>query len=129
MYPTSGTHPYVLPWGLLHDDTDRGPLWDPSLNVYSYLYDVDADSFSAVLAAPPPQWLAFNGRWGDQTYPLGDRRQYQFAGQYHYVDGPLGPQFKHLARRHVCQAADDEPCHVRDDIHSSSPRTTFDLDT
>ena len=31
MYATPGLHPYILPWGLLHDQTDRGPLWDPSL--------------------------------------------------------------------------------------------------
>ncbi len=43
MYATPGNHPYVLPFGMLKDVTDRGPLWDPSLNTYSYFYDYVAD--------------------------------------------------------------------------------------
>ncbi|KAK6607731.1 vacuolar protein sorting-associated protein [Botrytis cinerea] len=31
MYATPGTHPYVLPFKLLADVTDKGPIWDPSL--------------------------------------------------------------------------------------------------
>jgi hypothetical protein len=43
MYATPGLHPYVLPFKLLADETDRGPLWDPALNNLAYWYDYEAD--------------------------------------------------------------------------------------
>ena len=39
MYPTPGEHPYVLPFKMLKDVTDKGPLWDPAMNNYAYHYD------------------------------------------------------------------------------------------
>ncbi|KAJ2902086.1 vacuolar protein sorting-associated protein [Zalerion maritima] len=42
MYANPGDHPYVLPFNMLRDQTDRGPMWDPSLNTYSYFYDYRA---------------------------------------------------------------------------------------
>ncbi|KAH1598432.1 hypothetical protein KXX34_008157 [Aspergillus fumigatus] len=116
MYATPGVHSYVLPWGLLHDQTDRGPLWDPLLNSHMYTYDHVNDTLRASTASPlaPTEWFYFNGHWGDKFYPLGDRRQYRFAGQYHYVNGPLGPRFKHLHRRKVCQGPDEDPCVIKD---------------
>lgn len=48
MYAFPGPHPYVLPFQMLKDDTDRGPLWDPALNHYAYFYDY-TDS------PPPPE--------------------------------------------------------------------------
>lgn len=48
MYAFPGPHPYVLPFQMLKDDTDRGPLWDPSLNQYAYFYNYK-DS------PPPPE--------------------------------------------------------------------------
>ncbi len=39
MYANPGDHPYILPFSLLRDQTDRGPMWDPSLNTYAYYYD------------------------------------------------------------------------------------------
>lgn len=47
MYAFPGPHPYVLPFQMLKDETDRGPLWDPALNNYAYFYDYN-DS-------PPPE--------------------------------------------------------------------------
>ncbi|PWY92925.1 hypothetical protein BO70DRAFT_349206 [Aspergillus heteromorphus CBS 117.55] len=118
MYATPGIHAYILPWGLLHDQTDRGPLWDPLLNAHTYTYDHDSDTLRASTVTPssPTEWFDFNGHWGDKFYPLGDQRQYRFAGQYHYVNGPLGPRFKHLNRRKVCQQRDDSPCVIKDYI-------------
>ncbi|KKK12191.1 hypothetical protein ARAM_003812, partial [Aspergillus rambellii] len=118
MYATPGVHPYILPWGLLHDQTDRGPLWDPLLNSHSYTYDVANDTLRASTLNPasPTEWFYFKGQWGDKFYQLGDRRQYRFAGQYHYVNGPLGPWFKHLNRRKVCQGPDEDPCLIKDYI-------------
>lgn len=42
MYAFPGPHAYVLPFKMLKDDTDRGPMWDPSLNKYAYFYDYTA---------------------------------------------------------------------------------------
>ncbi|KAL9083552.1 MAG: hypothetical protein Q9165_008477 [Trypethelium subeluteriae] len=154
MYATPGTHAYILPWGLLHDETDRGPLWDPTLNLYSYTYELPSKPFassdtnsilhdptldsniptalpsdlahpadatlaqsedaSAQIRRPilrassrtphaPLEWFLFRGHWGDKVYPLSDERQYRFAGQYHYVSGPIGPWAKRLDRTTICQ--------------------------
>ncbi|KAI4185208.1 MAG: hypothetical protein L6R41_004265 [Letrouitia leprolyta] len=112
MYATPGRHPYVLPLGLLHDQTDRGPLWDPALNALSYNYNYHTDNLSPSNLNPeaPTEWFYFNGHWGDRFYPLEDARQYVFAGQYHYVNGPLGPRWKHLGRNGLCQGRSDDPC-------------------
>jgi hypothetical protein len=121
MYATPGTHSYILPWGLLHDQTDRGPLWDPALNMHAYTYDLLNDTLRASQLTPtsPTEWFHFNGRWGDKFYPLGDTRQYRFAGQYHYVNGPLGPKFKNLGRTQICQDK-AAPCNVKNWLGGSS---------
>ncbi|CBX95934.1 similar to vacuolar sorting-associated protein [Plenodomus lingam JN3] len=105
MYATAGLHPYVLPGGILHDVTDRGPLWDPVQNMYSYTYDYQNDTLlsSQLNPAAPVSWFYFGGHWGDKFYQLSDPRQYRFLGQYHYVNGPLGPRFKNLGRQEICQ--------------------------
>ncbi|KAL7772737.1 hypothetical protein CFE70_002699 [Pyrenophora teres f. teres 0-1] len=105
MYATAGLHPYVLPGGILHDVTDRGPLWDPVMNMYSYKYDYQDDKLvpSNLNPVAPVSWFYFAGHWGDKFYPLSDPRQYRFLGQYHYVNGPLGPRFKNLGRQEICQ--------------------------
>lgn len=115
MYALPGTHPYVLPWGILHDVTDRGPLWDPALNSHAYTYDHKNDTLRSSNRTPnaPVGWFDFAGKWGDKFYPLGDKRQYRFAGQYHYVNGPLGPKFKHLGRKKICQGSDSSPCVIK----------------
>ncbi|KAH3946499.1 hypothetical protein HBI81_027610 [Parastagonospora nodorum] len=105
MYATAGVHPYVLPGGILHDVTDRGPLWDPAQNMYSFTYDYRTDKLLSSNLTPtaPTSWFYFAGHWGDKFYPLSDPRQYRFVGQYHYVNGPLGPRFKNLGRQEICQ--------------------------
>jgi hypothetical protein len=115
MYATPGVHTYVLPFGLLHDITDRGPLWDPILNMASYTYDYKKDLLRSSTLNPrvPTEWFYFWGHWGDKFYPLDDPRQYRFAGQYHYVNGPLGPRFKRLGRNRICQGAEHEPCRIQ----------------
>ena len=115
MYATSGLHPYALPFSILHDVTSRGPLWDPALNFHSYAYRPSTDKLlaSALTPSSPVPWFYFNGHWGDKFYPLSDSRQYGFGGQYHYVNGPLGPRFKNLGRRKVCQGGEDDECPIR----------------
>lgn len=148
MYAMPGTHPYVLPFGLLADVTDKGPLWDPALHYYAYhlntslTHDVDAklfpsthghgalsgeslhslqvhhstDVFTPAKCNPdaPTSWFWFKGHWGDKFYELSDERQWRFAGQYHYVNGPLGPRFKNLGRSRVCQSG--KQCRMLDSI-------------
>lgn len=127
MYPLPGIHPYVLPFKMLKDVTDKGPLWDPALNNYAYHYDYTLDQVhrddhtkdssqteangvpqSLVPAASnpdaPTSWFYYRGRWGDEVYSLADHRQWRLFGQYHYVTGPDGPRFKTLNRRKICQS-------------------------
>ncbi|KXL44186.1 MAG: hypothetical protein FE78DRAFT_437878, partial [Acidomyces sp. 'richmondensis'] len=100
-------------FGLLHDQTDRGPLWDPALNVKAFTYQTGEKSLRASLLNPqaPVGWLNYAGHWGDKYYPLSDPRQYRFAGQYHYVNGPTGPKFKRLGREQICQGRG--PCNIK----------------
>lgn len=122
MYATPGTHAYILPWGLLHDITDRGPLWDPALNLFSFTYNHTTDELRSSTRTPqaPTNWFYFHGHWGDKFYPLSDPRQYRFAGQYHYVNGPLGPRYKNLGRKKVCQGNGD--CVIKEYLERSLRR-------
>lgn len=149
MYAQPGTHPYVLPFGMLADVTDKGPLWDPALNYLGFhfntsiTHEVDAKSFlsphsTTPLSAPqksqlesfqpansnptaPTGWWWFNGHWGDKFYALSDRRQWRFAGQYHYVNGPLGPRYKNLGRSKVCQSRGQ--CLIVDSLAAGKKRS------
>ena len=116
MYRTPGVQRYILPFGLLQDITDRGPLWDPMLNLYSYTYDPWADERRTGDATPdaPPEWFDYAGRWGDKRYPMDDPRQYTFVGELHYVSGPTGPKFKNLDRSRICQGGDEDGCEIRE---------------
>lgn len=60
MYAFPGPHAYVLPFHMLKDETDRGPLWDPSLNNYAYFYDYTE-------APPPPE--EDEGSEEDEVHP------------------------------------------------------------
>lgn len=121
MYATPGDHPYVLPFKMLKDVSDKGPLWDPALNNYAYHYNYKLEKHtqldeeiiqakhtpSLVPAAKnpdaPTSWFHYNGYWGDRLYTLADIRQWRLFGQYHYVTGPTGPKFKQLNRFKMCQ--------------------------
>ncbi|KAI0387110.1 hypothetical protein F5Y04DRAFT_76970 [Hypomontagnella monticulosa] len=109
MYATPGDHPYVLPFKMLKDVTDRGPLWDPAKNLRGYWYDYTTTKDDRGLepvkenADEPTSWFHYKGTWGDKLYGLDDVRQWRLFGQYHYVTGPQGPKFKNLGREKVCQ--------------------------
>ncbi len=124
MYATPGSHPYILPLGILHDETDRGPLWDPALNSHMYTYNHLNDILHASNITPhaPTEWFYFGGKWGDKFYPLDDERQYGILGEYHYVSGPLGPRFKHLERRKVCQGSYTDPCIIKNRLGTNEVR-------
>ncbi|KAI9743941.1 MAG: Vacuolar protein sorting-associated protein 62 [Claussenomyces sp. TS43310] len=134
MYATPGKHPYVIPFGILKDVTDKGPLWDPAQNFHSYHYDTTAaegedrghrrrslspateqDPFldgiktlTPTTNTPdaPTSWFHFAGHWGGKLLPRSDSRQYAFFSERAYVSGPPGPKFKALGRRHTCLRAD-----------------------
>lgn len=109
MYAMPGDHPYVLPFKMLKDVTDRGPLWDPAQNFRGYWYNYTTTDPAGGLAPvkenpdAPTDWFHYEGPWGDKLYGLNDLRQWRLFGQYHYVTGPVGPKFKNLGRQRVCQ--------------------------
>jgi hypothetical protein len=131
MYPTPGIQDYVLPFRILRDQTDKGPLWDPLMNIYSYHYNttVAAGTDHSIRSVPDPQadtltpssltpdapisWFYYGGHWGDRYYPRSDRRQYQLGTEKAYVSGPFGPRFKALGRRTVCPRDD---CVIKDSV-------------
>ncbi|KAJ5718702.1 hypothetical protein N7488_004348 [Penicillium malachiteum] len=108
-YAVAGQHDHTipglnLPTGLLLDYTDRGILWDPTLNTYAYTYDPSTGKFTGD-GKSPVAWLNFNGRWGD-AQPPGEP---SIFGEAKYVAGPNGPKFKTLSRKKVCPST---PCIV-----------------
>lgn len=94
-----------LPTGFLVDYTDRGHLWDPVLNAYSYIYKVADRTFEAASPGAPLGLVNFNGKWGDDQPP----NEPSIFGEAKYVAGPNGPKFKSLDRKHVCPST---PCIV-----------------
>ncbi|KAL8344151.1 hypothetical protein RB601_004599 [Gaeumannomyces tritici] len=132
MYATAGSHPYVLPFGMLKDVTDEGPLWDPARNAWAYWHEPSGGEDESVFepaapiggeAAPAPAgWLGFRGRWGDELYGLDDGRQWRLFNQYHYVNGPAGPADKHLGRNAMCLQS---RCKVLDSLESGRKRTWY----
>jgi len=121
-YATPGKHAYALPFQLLADSCSRGHLWDPLLNLISFVHDPnakgwpEAPKFKASMQNPRAHssWLEYKGCWGDKRYTLGDPkgRNYRFAGELKYLSGPLGPWDKALDRHLLCEHADKE-CNVR----------------
>ncbi|EGW35713.1 uncharacterized protein SPAPADRAFT_58911 [Spathaspora passalidarum NRRL Y-27907] len=113
-YPSVGQYPHDLPYGILSDFTDRGPLWNPSKNYLGYTYD-GKHVFPTTNHSNPKQagrewqygnWLSYTGHWGDQQLPDDDPRQvYSFIGGYKYIDGPMGPLMKNLLRLKPCERA------------------------
>lgn len=111
-YVSVGQHPHDLPYGILSDFTDRGPLWDPAQNYLGYTFDGDKawptvhnrNFHHQGREIQYGDWLAFMGRWGNPQLQSTDSRQrYFFLGGYKYIDGPTGPLTKHLDREGVCQ--------------------------
>ncbi|KAJ5885047.1 hypothetical protein N7495_009557 [Penicillium taxi] len=108
-YAIAGSHDHTipgvnLPTGFLVDYTDRGKLWDPTLNAYSYVYDPSTATFTSGPGEFPVSWLYFNGRWGDDKPP----NEPTIFGQARYMAGPDGPQFKDLNRNSSIPQLGDE---------------------
>lgn len=115
-YVSAGQHAHDLPYSILCDFTDRGPLWDPAKNVLSYTWDgttlspalnksAEGDSVYNTREAEYGPWLLFTGHWGDPMLNPNDPRQVWSPWEYKYIDGPRGPIVKNLMREKICQRA------------------------
>ena len=96
---TSGDHDYSLPFGLLKDQTNKGPIWDVTNNFRGFWYTPSSGALSSAagagsggLAQPAegPSWLNFGGLWGDKQWPTDRFGQYCIADECHISDGPTG---------------------------------------
>ncbi|OJT10014.1 hypothetical protein TRAPUB_13503 [Trametes pubescens] len=119
-YATPGKHCHDLPLDLLCDQTDAGPLWDPTLNFRGFWFDSATNTFSVAGGADvggqeePAEgagWLSFAGAWGDEQYKILEHGQYcietpDVVDECEFVSGPTGPIAKNLGRTAVCQKED-----------------------
>jgi len=106
-YATKGTHDHTipdlnLPIGPLEDYCSQGMLWDPTLSAYFYTFNSSTDAFGDADGKSPVGAMYFKGKWGDEQYPMSDRRQKDFFGFKKFVGGPTGPWDKQLNRSKVC---------------------------
>lgn len=113
-YASVGQHPHDLPYEILSDFTDRGPLWNPSKNYLGYTYDGRYATPVKENSVPKHvgrelrygNWLAFRGHWGDKQLEDHDPRQmHSIIGGYKYISGPTGPLMKNLLRVIPCERA------------------------
>lgn len=111
-YVSVGTHPHDLPYQILCDFTDRGPLWNPTRNYLGYSYDgkfvypteKNTNSKHVGREVAYGDWLTFSGHWGDRQLKSKDSRQrHSLVGGYKYIDGPRGPLKKNLLRLIPCE--------------------------
>lgn len=111
-YVSVGTHPHDLPYEILCDFTDRGPLWNPTKNYLGYTYDGkfvypaenNTNSKHKGREIAYGDWLTFTGHWGDKQLEDDDPRQtHSLIGGYKYIDGPRGPLKKNLLRIIPCE--------------------------
>ncbi|ANB12802.1 Vps62p [Sugiyamaella lignohabitans] len=106
-YATVGQHSHDIPYHMLSDFTDRGPLWDLSKNYLAYTYD--GHEVRLANGSDPGRedeygdWLNYLGHWGDKKLAPEDPRQRYHPFEWLMIDGPLGPLAKNLLRRDPCQ--------------------------
>ncbi|ODV88964.1 hypothetical protein CANCADRAFT_132337 [Tortispora caseinolytica NRRL Y-17796] len=103
-YGFPGKHPHDIPYSILDDFTDKGPLWDPQKNFLGYTYD-GRNVHTAVTDMHDDDggWLLFPGHWGDMKLAPEDPRQKFHPFEWRFIDGPTGPLTKNLFRTDVCQ--------------------------
>ncbi|CAH7684621.1 hypothetical protein PPACK8108_LOCUS18922, partial [Phakopsora pachyrhizi] len=115
MYPQAGIQNYTGLPVPVYDHTNKGPLWDLTLNFEAYFFSNEG-GFSFTGDTPSSEqdpeklgWLQFTGHWGDQQYPLSNPNQTCLASECFYSSGPLGPQSKSLGRGYICGSSDCKP--------------------
>jgi len=92
---------YLLPFGLLHDITSPGPLWDPALNHRAFWLNTSTSTWwkqdltfvpvtdpagtngSTTREAVGKGVLDYAGRWGDEFWSVGGGER-EVQGQYCY---------------------------------------------
>jgi hypothetical protein len=120
MYASPGSHHYTKLGPLLGDHTDKGPMWDVTLNYHGYGYS-QSSGFNLVNDTfQSSSWLEFVGKWGDKKYKDNDSRQYRLFGEYAWTSGPTGPGAKNLLRKDVCETLSGADCKIltdRNDIY------------
>lgn len=105
-YASVGQHAHHIPlyFNPLSDFTDRGSLWDPSMNFYGYTYNgtsvTSHNEFSRDIGTA---WLYYEGHWGDKKLHWGNSIQRWLFSQWKYKDGPLGPLKKNLVHKGLCE--------------------------
>jgi hypothetical protein len=107
-YATVGQHSHDIPYHMLSDFTDRGPLWDPAQNYLAYKYNdqqqlLYGNGSHCGREEEYGQWLKFTGHWGDKKLAPEDPRQRYHPFEWRMIDGPLGPLSKNLHRDSPCQ--------------------------
>lgn len=105
-YASVGQHAHDVPFFFspLSDFTDRGPLWDPSLNYLGYTYNGTAVTPASKREQKiGTSWLQYLGHWGDRQLARKDPRQRWCPVQWRYIDGPRGPLAKNLKRKTLCR--------------------------
>lgn len=120
-YATPGNHNYQhIPFDLLKDQTDKGPLWDVTKNFRGFWYNPSSRVVTPATGAgiggqsqipEGPGWLNFAGFWGDQKWPTNRFGQYCAGNECHMADGPTGPLAKNLGRTVPCQ--DETKCPIQ----------------
>ncbi|KAL2064657.1 hypothetical protein VTL71DRAFT_3795 [Oculimacula yallundae] len=107
----------LIPAHIVYDRTQQGKLWDPTLSAYYYTYSISNKTFTPTPIAgeeTPVNYLYFNGRWGDDQFPLSKKGQEEFHGYSKWIAGPQGPWFKSLDRVDVCLPGRE--CVIRDKL-------------
>lgn len=106
-YATVGQHSHDIPFHMLSDFTDRGPLWNVKENYLAYIYDgsyvYPSNGTHPTRELKLGGWLTYLERWGDQKLPPDDPRQRYHPFEWRMIDGPTGPLTKHLDRVNPCQ--------------------------
>lgn len=102
-YAAVGQHFHDLPFGMLSDFTDRGSLWDPSLNYLGYTWNGTVVTPATHREAALGDWITFKGHWGNEQLDADDPRQKWSIFEWRYIEGPTGPMTKHLQRLQLCQ--------------------------
>jgi hypothetical protein len=98
-----------IPFDILKDQTDKGPVWDVTKNFRGFWYNPSSGAISIASGAGPgganqpsegASWLNFSGFWGDKKWPTSRFGQYCVADECLMEDGPTGKQATRFPPNH-----------------------------
>lgn len=90
MYATPGKHPYILPFSLLADVTDKGPLWDPALNYVAYHYNTSITHNADARSIANASFSSSNYSTFDTNSSLAEEKYDSFRPAACNPSAPLG---------------------------------------